>query len=204
MALIRAHIQLGIHPRCWKIARGVAIPKPGREDYDLANHIASSASSTASARWWRRWPPCWSAHTARQPAGSPGCRVRRSAVDAVGVAIAQTQEAWRRGRVTGALLMGVAAAFPSVARGCLLRKMRAMGINENLVDWTDSFMRDRRVIMSVDGQDDDPRPVTNGLPQGYPISPVLFAIYIADIHSAVEDQVEEPRHLLCRRRCLAG
>ena len=37
--------------------------------------------------------------------------------------------------------MGVAAAFPSVARGNLLRKMRVMGIDENLVDWTDSFMR---------------------------------------------------------------
>ena len=120
------------------------------------------------------------------------------------MAIAQTQEALRRGRVTGALLMDDAAAFPSLARGCLLCKMRAMGIDENLVDWTDSFMRDRRVIMSVDGQNDDPRTVTNGLPQGSPISPVLFAIYIADTHSAVEDQVEEPRHILCRRRCLAG
>ena len=48
--------------------------------------------------------------------------------------------------------MDVAAAFPSVARGCLLRKMRAMGIDEDLVGSTDSFMRDRRVIMSVDGQ----------------------------------------------------
>ena len=61
-----------------------------------------------------------------------------------------------------------------------------MGIDENLVDWTDSFMRGRRVIMSVDGQDDEPRKVTTGLLQGSPISPVRFAIYIADIHAAVE------------------
>ena len=72
----------------------------------------------------------------------------------------------------------VAAAFPSVARGCLLRKMRAMDIDECLVAWVDSFIRDRRVIMSVDGQDDEPMDVTTGLPQGSPISPVLFAIYI--------------------------
>ena len=109
------------------------------------------------------------------------------------VVIAQTQEAWKRGRVTGALLMDVAAAFPSVARGCLLRKMRTMGIDEGLVRWTDSFMRDRRVIMSVDGQDDDPREVTTGLPQGSPISPALFAIYIADIHAVVEGQVQDSR-----------
>ena len=64
--------------------------------------------------------------------GQYGCRSPRSAVDAVGVTIAQTQEAWGRGCVVGALLMG-AAAFPSVARGCLLRKMRERGIGEGLV-----------------------------------------------------------------------
>ena len=107
--------------------------------------------------------------------------------------IAQTQEAWQRGCVVGALLVDVAAAFPSVARGCFLRKMRERGIDECLAGWTDSFMRNRRVMMSVDGQDSDPLEVTTGLPQGSPISPVLFAIYIADIHQAVEGQVEDCR-----------
>ena len=93
----------------------------------------------------------------------------------------------------GALLMDVASAFPSVARGCLLQKMRQRGIDECLVRWTDSFMRNRRVIMSVDGQDSEPIDVTTGLPQGSPISPVLFAIYIADIHHAVEDKTEDCR-----------
>ena len=54
-------------------------------------------------------------------------------------------------------------------------------------------MRDRRVIMSVDGQDSHPLEVITGLPQGSPISPVLFAIYIADIHQAVEGQIEDCR-----------
>lgn len=47
----------------------------------------------------------------------------------------------------------VATAFPSVARGCLLRKMRDRGLDKCLIRWTDCFMRDRRVVMSVDGQD---------------------------------------------------
>ena len=65
--------------------------------------------------------------------------------------------------------------------------------DECLVEWTDSFMRDRQVIMSVDGQDSAPLEVITGLPQGSPISPVLFAIYIADIHQAVESQIEDCR-----------
>ena len=92
--------------------------------------------------------------------------------------------------------MDVAAAFPSVAKGCLLKKMRRAGIDECLVRWTDSFMQDRRVIMSVDSQDGNPKDVTTGLFQGS-ISPALFAICIADIHEAVEDQVEDSRGISC-------
>ena len=43
--------------------------------------------------------------------------------------------------------------------------------------------------MSVDGQDGPPMAVTTGLPQGSPVSPVLFGIYIADVHKAVENRV---------------
>ena len=82
--------------------------------------------------------------------------------------------------------MDVAAAFPSFARGCLLRKMRNAKVDECLVRWTDSFMRDRRVIMSIDGQDSEEVGVTTGLPQGSPVSPVLFALYIAETYHAVE------------------
>lgn len=41
--------------------------------------------------------------------------------------------------------------------------------------------------------DSEPMEVATGLPQGSPISPVLFAIYIADIRQAVESQVEGSR-----------
>ena len=36
MALIRAHIRLGVHPDLRKVARGVVTPKPGKYDYSLA------------------------------------------------------------------------------------------------------------------------------------------------------------------------
>ena len=91
----------------------------------------------------------------------------------------------------GALMMDVAAAFPSVARGCLLRKMRSMELDENLVEWVDSFMKGRKVVMSVDGQEGEAKEVATGLPQGSPVSLVLFALYMADIHKEVEGRMEE-------------
>lgn len=73
--------------------------------------------------------------------------------------------------------------------------MRNMDLDGSLVEWTDSFMPDRRVIMNINGQGSDAQGVTAGLIQGAPISPVLFAIYIAEIHAAVENQTESSRKI---------
>jgi hypothetical protein len=32
-ALVRASIRLGAHSKSWKVANGVTIPKPGKDDY---------------------------------------------------------------------------------------------------------------------------------------------------------------------------
>lgn len=66
VAIIRAHIRLGVHPDCWKLARGVIIPK------DYYTHCEAL----------RSFHP-----------GQYGCRPKQSAVDAVGVTTAQVQDA---------------------------------------------------------------------------------------------------------------
>lgn len=50
-AIIREHIRLGTHLDKWKTARGVTIPKPGKDDYSLAKVLPLL---TALARWLRR------------------------------------------------------------------------------------------------------------------------------------------------------
>ena len=60
--------------------------------------------------------------------------------------------------------MAVAAAFPSVAREHHLQKIRNTGLNEYLARWTDSFMRNRR-IMSTDGERDEVCEVTTDPPR---------------------------------------
>ena len=93
--------------------------------------------------------------------------------------------------MVGALLMDVSAAFPSVARDCLVRRMRDLKLDENLVQWTDSFIQNQRVIMNINGHDGRLEEVTIGLPQGSPVSPVLFGIYILEVHAAVQSKVPE-------------
>ena len=132
----RVHIRLSVHSRQWKTAREVIIPKPGKDEYGLAKsyrvisflNCLGKIVEEVAARML-------SAHceaAGRLHPGQYGCRMRRLVADAVSVAIAQTQEAWSRQCISAAFLMDVAAAFASVTRGCLLRKMSAMDIDQCL------------------------------------------------------------------------
>ena len=47
--------------------------------------------------------------------------------------------------------------------------------------------------MSVDGEGREPMELTTSLPQGSPISPVPFAIYIAEIHASAEGKAQDSR-----------
>jgi len=52
-------------------------------------------------------------------------------------------------------------------------------------------MEDRKVIMSMDGKEGDSMDVETGVPQGSPLSPVLFVIYVSGLFCQFEKKEEE-------------
>ena len=52
-------------------------------------------------------------------------------------------------------------------------------------------MEGRKVIMSMDGREGDIMDVDTGVPQGSPVSPVLFVIYLSELFGEVEKKEEE-------------
>jgi len=120
-----------------------------------------------------------------------GCRKRRSAIDAVGRLMKRVEEAWGRGNTAAVLLMDVKGAFPHVAKGNLIKRMEEMRFEADLVRWVESFMENRKVIMSMDGKEGDSMDVETGVPQGSPVSPVLFVLYLSGLFGQVEDKEEE-------------
>jgi len=168
---------LGVHPQVWKEAKGVVIPKPNKPDYGVAKayrvitllnclrKVLDKVAANAIAeeceqkrllhdRWF-------------------GCRKRRSAIDGVGRLMKKVKEAWGRGNTVALLLMDVTGTFPHVAKGNLIKRMEDMGFEANLVRWVESFMEDRKVIMSMDGKEGDTMDVKTGVPQGLPVLPAL-------------------------------
>ncbi|KAF9439727.1 hypothetical protein P691DRAFT_618438, partial [Macrolepiota fuliginosa MF-IS2] len=50
-----------------------------------------------------------------------------------------------------------------------------------LVKWTESFLSNREVAIYLDGVRGEMKPVTNGILQGSPTSPILAAFYSAGL-----------------------
>jgi hypothetical protein len=101
------------------------------------------------------------------------------------------EETWGRGNTTAVLLMDVQGALPHVAKGNLIKRMEEMGFEADLVRWVEGFMEDRKVIMSMDRREGDIVDVETGVPQGSPVSPVLFVIYLSGLFGEVEQEKED-------------
>jgi len=173
----------------------VVIPKPNEPDYGVAKayrvitllnclgKVVEKVAANAIAEECER----------RQLLhdGQFGCRKRRSAIDAVERLMKRVEEAWGRGNTAAVLLMDVKGAFPHVAKGNLIKRMEEMGFEADLVRWVESFMEERKVIMSMDGKEGDSMDVEMGVPQGSPLSPVLFVIYLSGLFGRVEENEKE-------------
>jgi len=59
----------------------------------------------------------------------------------------------------------------------------------DLIRWTESVLSERTVEIIIDGNAMERHPVEAGVPQGSPVSPILFAIYTSGLIKWVEEYV---------------
>ena len=76
----------------------------------------------------------------------------------------------------------VKGAYNGVYKDRLLQRLQARGIPMDLVKWIDAFCSERTATIVVNGQASDVRTLEQaGLPQGSPLSPILFLFFNADL-----------------------
>jgi hypothetical protein len=120
--------------------------------------------------------------------GQFGCRKRHSVVDAAACLREEVYQSWVKGKIAGAILMDVKGAFNHVSRTRLTKRLEELEADLQLIRWTDNFVKDRKVSLIINGHETAMKPTNSGIPQGSPISPILFAIYISGVFEEVEDE----------------
>ena len=85
------------------------------------------------------------------------------------------------------MFIDVKEAFDHVSRSQLLKRMIDLGIDGDLVAWTKSFLTDRKIQLVIDGHDNKEREIKTGIPQGSPVSSILFLIYISGVFDAAAE-----------------
>ncbi|KAI0995289.1 hypothetical protein K3495_g12893 [Podosphaera aphanis] len=111
-----------------------------------------------------------------------GTLPKRSANDLVLVScvVHDIEEARTQKWASTFVTLDVQGAFDAVLHNRLLRRMQAQRWPEHILRWTSSFLTGRLVqVRHLDGVT-SPKELFCGVPQGSPISPLIFLLYIAE------------------------
>jgi hypothetical protein len=118
-----------------------------------------------------------------------GARKRRSTVQALATIQEHIWEAWKHKKILSLISFDVKGAFNGVAKEPLRKRLQERQIPETLVRWIMDFCSNREASVTVNSDTSDPISLPQaGLPQGSPVSPILFIIFNANLVQTNNDR----------------
>ncbi|KAJ6436906.1 reverse transcriptase [Purpureocillium lavendulum] len=186
LSLFRASLDAGELPAQWRHARMVPLKKADKADYSVAKawrpiSLLSTLGKVLESVIAERISHAVETY-GLLPTNDFGARKRRSAEQALMLLQEQIYAAWRGRRILSLVTFDVKGAYNGVCKERLIQRLRARGIPEVLLRWVEAFCSDRTATMQINGQVSEVRSLPQaGLPQGSPLSPVLFLFFNADL-----------------------
>ena len=184
--LYSTSLELRHIPKQWKTARIVTLRKPGKDDYtvpkafrpvSLLPTISKGLEAVVAARL-----SYMVERNSLLPDNHFGARPRRSAEQALNVLVERIYRAWRGGKILSLVSFDVKGAFNGVHTNVLTRRLAERRVPSQLVDWIGNFCSDRYARVTVgEFESDISRIDYAGIPQGSPLSPLLYVFYNANL-----------------------
>jgi hypothetical protein len=103
--------------------------------------------------------------------------------------IATVEEAWKQKKLAEALFLDVKETFDYIAKKQLLKRIIELRILSDLIRWTDSFLRKRKIQLIIDDYTCQIRDIKTEISQRSPVSPILFIIYLSGVFNTIEAKI---------------
>lgn len=191
--LFQLSLDEGVLPTQWLHAKIVPLQKPGKDDYTRAKawrpiSLLASLGKLLEAVVAERISYAVETY-GLLPANHFGGRKKRSSEHALLLLQENIYAAWRRRQVLSIVSFDVKGAYNGVYKERLLQRLTARGIPESLTRWIGAFCSNRTASIVVNGQASKKEGLPQaGLPQGSPLSPILFLFFNADLVQQRIDQ----------------
>lgn len=85
------------------------------------------------------------------------------------------------GLVNILILLDLSSAFDTVCHEILITRLSNIGITGSALSWLISYISDRKYYITIQGHKSGIAPVSQGVPQGSVLGPLLFIIYISPL-----------------------
>ena len=178
-------LQLCYFPTAWKLAEVVMLPKTGKRDKTSPRAWRPIALLSCLGKGLERIVArrlAWTALTSNILSPQHGGAMpKRSATDLAAALTHDIELALSRQKTVTVITMDVLGAFDALLKNRLLQRMHKQGWQDKTVLFINSFLTNRKVRVRLGKEITPETEVQCGTPQGSPLSPVLYTLYLAEL-----------------------
>ena len=173
-------LKTGIIPDDWTHSYLKALPKPGKDHRQLNGYRILTMQNTVGKLMESIIARKLTRDLEQReilPPNQGGFRPGKSTWENAAAFAYDVYEGFQRKQQTLAVAIDLEDAYNRVDFQTLMDLLQQLGVNQTIVRWIGAALLERTVVMRFGDWSSTIRKITMGLPQGSPLSPVLYNVY---------------------------